>query len=147
MIFKKPKFWDYEKISIWAILLLPFTLIYQIIFFINKKFKSYRNFSIPIICIGNIYIGGTGKTPLAREIFNIAKSLKKNPAFIKKSHDFLQDEVKMLEKTGKTFLDKKRSTGIFSLIQNNFDLAILDDGFRIFQLNLTFQFYVSILNN
>ena len=85
MNFKKPKFWDHKKISIWALALFPITFIYQLIFIIIKIFKPLRKFPIPIICVGNIYLGGTGKTPLAREIFKITKSLNKNPAFIKKS--------------------------------------------------------------
>ena len=77
MNFKKPKFWDYKKISLWTIILIPFTIIYLLIFNIIKAFKPLKKFSIPIICIGNIYVGGTGKTPLAKEIFAIMKSLKK----------------------------------------------------------------------
>ena len=56
--------------------------------------------------MGNIYLGGTGKTPLAREIFKITKSLNKNPAFIKKSYAYLNDEIKMLKKTGKIFFPR-----------------------------------------
>ena len=87
MKFKKPKFWDNKKISFWAIILFPFSVIYSILFSISKFFQSFRNIykaEIPIICVGNIYLGGTGKTPLAKEIFSIVKSLGKNPAFIKK---------------------------------------------------------------
>ena len=75
MIFKKPKFWDKQKISIWSILLFPLSIIYLTINFIIKNFKTQKKFAIPVICIGNIYLGGTGKTPLVRKIFNISKSL------------------------------------------------------------------------
>ena len=60
--------------------------------------------------MGNIYIGGTGKTPLAREIFKISIKLGKNPAFIKKNYRYLVDEIKMLQRTGKTFVNKDRTT-------------------------------------
>jgi len=49
----------------------------------NFCIGSYK-FSIPIICVGNIYLGGTGKTPLAIELFKILKKLNKRPAFVKK---------------------------------------------------------------
>ena len=71
MKFKKPKFWDDKSLSFWSILLLPISIIYLIITTINKKFKNPKKFTIPIICVGNIYLGGTGKTPLVRKVFSI----------------------------------------------------------------------------
>jgi len=86
------------------------------------------------MCVGNIYLGGTGKTPLAREIFNIVKSLNKNPAFIKKSYTYLNDEIKMLKRTGKIYTSKNRATSISLSVSNNYDIAILDDGFQDFSI-------------
>ena len=130
MQFKKPKFWDNKTISLWAIMLMPFSIFYQFSLWLINLFKPVKKFSIPIICVGNIYLGGTGKTPLSREIFKITKSLNKNPAFIKKSYSYLNDEIKMLKKTGKTFTSKDRVNSIFSCITENHNIAILDDGFQ-----------------
>ena len=129
MKLKKPKFWDNPKLSIWSILFFPFSLIYFFLSYI-KQLKRIKKFHVPVICVGNIYLGGTGKTPLAKEIFKITRSLGKNPAFVKKYHDYLQDEIEMLEGVGKTFTAKERAEGIELLIKNNNDLAILDDGFQ-----------------
>ena len=95
MNFKKPKFWDRSSISFWSILLFPFSLVFLLTSLIIKIFKTQKRFSIPIICIGNIYIGGTGKTPLTSEIFKILKSSGKNPGFVKKSYSYLSDEITM----------------------------------------------------
>ena len=84
MNFKKPKFWDQPIISFWSILLFPFSLVFLLTSLIIKIFKTQKKFSIPIICIGNIYVGGTGKTPLTSEIFKILMSSGKNPGFVKK---------------------------------------------------------------
>ena len=129
MKLKKPKFWDNPKLSIWSILFFPFSLIYFFLSYI-KQLKRSKKFLVPVVCVGNIYLGGTGKTPLAKEIFKITKSLGKNPAFVKKYYDYLQDEIEMLNEVGKTFAVKERAEGIELLIKNNNDLAVLDDGFQ-----------------
>ena len=130
MNFKKPKFWDYPGLSVWSIILYPLSLLFLFASTILRILKVEKKFPIPIICIGNIYIGGTGKTPLAKEIFQITKSLGKNPAFVKKYYSYLDDEIDMLQKTGKTFFLNKRKDSIEALIKKGFDLAILDDGFQ-----------------
>ena len=108
---------------------------------IKKKtyFKSYKKSSIPVICVGNIYIGGTGKTPLVREIFNITKSLGKNPAFVKKYYNYLSDEISMLQNTGKVYTSHKRRESISLSASDDHDVAILDDGFQDFSLKPDFS--------
>ena len=130
MNFKKQKFWDYPGLSVWSIILYPLSLLFLFTSSILRILKVEKKFSIPIICIGNIYVGGTGKTPLAKEIFQITKSLGKNPAFIKKYYSYLDDEIDMLQQTGETFFLNKRKDSIEALIKKGFDLAILDDGFQ-----------------
>ncbi len=143
MRFKKPKFWDTKNISIWAILLFPFSIIFIISSFISKFFKtkfSQKKNLIPVICVGNIYIGGTGKTPLAIEIFKFIKMIGKKPAFIKKGGEYLTDEVNMLKKIGKTFLSKKnRKNAINLAISDKHDIVILDDGFQDFSIKHNFS--------
>ena len=69
MKFYKPKFWDKQGFpNLISILLLPISLITIIKnYYENNKIK--RNFyEFRTICVGNIYIGGTGKTPLVKNI-------------------------------------------------------------------------------
>ena len=61
MILRKPKFWNKKK-SLLSTLLIPFALLVKIIIHIKKICSFPKKFNIPIICVGNIYIGGTGKT-------------------------------------------------------------------------------------
>ena len=87
----KPKFWDENNLSIQSILLYPLTFVIDIINLITffKKPKKYSN--IKTICVGNIYIGGTGKTPL---VDFLAKNLNKRlkTAIIKKKYKSHLDE-------------------------------------------------------
>ena len=138
MKLKKPKFWDSTKFSIWIILFFPISILFLLFSFINKL-KIPKKFPIPIICVGNIYVGGTGKTPLVSKIFYITKSLGKNPGFIKKYYDYLDDEISILKKIGTTFVSKNRIEAINNLIENNNDLAILDDGFQDFTIKKNFS--------
>jgi len=142
MKLKKPKFWDYKKPNIIAYLLLPLSFVLLIFNFFKKIFKKKyieKNTQVKTICIGNIYVGGTGKTPLAKEIFQITKSLGKNPAFVKKYYDYVEDEINMLKKIGKTFICKKRKDSIKNLIKDKYNLAILDDGFQDLSINKNFN--------
>tara|TARA_B100000073_G_scaffold285975_1_gene247619 strand:- start:846 stop:1766 length:921 start_codon:yes stop_codon:yes gene_type:complete len=139
MNFKKPKFWDNSRLSFWSIILYPLSLLFLFVSSLTKFLKIKNKFSIPIICVGNIYIGGTGKTPLALEIFEIIKSIGKNPAFVKKGYDYLYDEIQMLEKKGKTYSNKNRKEAINSLISDNYDVAILDDGFQDLSIEKDFS--------
>ena len=141
MRLKKPNFWDRRRISIWAILLFPLSIIFLLSVWLSKVSSIFKtlNHSLPIICIGNIYVGGTGKTPLAVEIFKFLKSNGKKPSFIKKHYDFLIDEIRMLRKIGDTFHAKKRSIAIKLSELNGNDVAILDDGFQDFSIKPNFS--------
>ena len=80
MKIKRPLFFD--SLNIISIILIPLTLV-TIIINILKKIKSKKKFKIKSICVGNIYIGGTGKTPLAIKINDLLRKKFKS-VFIKK---------------------------------------------------------------
>ena len=85
MKLKKPKFWDYKKPNFISYLLLPFTLPLIINnFFLNFKAQK-NNKKIKSICIGNIYVGGTAKTPLTIKINSLVKKINFRTATVKNS--------------------------------------------------------------
>ena len=137
MRIKKPKFWDNKKKTFISYLLLPLSFLYQVSFWINKILNNFRNnkkLKIPVICVGNIYLGGTGKTPLSIEIFKVCKKFGKKAAFVKKFYPYLEDEIKLLKKYSKVFSDQSRVKSLNKIKKENFDIAILDDGFQDFTI-------------
>ena len=130
MNFFKPKFWDKTKISFFSVLLFPIALTLKLLGLIKRYFTKSSQCSIPIICVGNIYLGGTGKTPLCIEIFSILKKLNMNPAFIRKEYDLFQDEKNLQKNIGPVFENKKRIKAVQEAVQNNINVVIFDDGFQ-----------------
>ena len=130
MKFKKPKFWDYKKPTIISYLLLPVSLILTILrIVINSTVKKKQYASIKTICVGNIYLGGTGKTSLTLKINEILGNKIKS-CFIKKYYPNQIDEQKILANHGKLFKSKNRSSSIEQAIHENYELAIFDDGLQ-----------------
>ena len=134
MNFFKPKFWDKNKISFFSVVLFPISLLIKLLILFKRYLTKTNQCSIPIICVGNIYLGGTGKTPLCIEIFSILKNLNMNPAFIRKKYDSFQDEVDLQKKVGPIYQSKRRIEAIKEAIFDKVNVAILDDGFQDFSI-------------
>jgi tetraacyldisaccharide 4'-kinase len=129
----KPKFWQ-NKLNFFSIILLPFTLLYMVLIKIRKSFSIQKKFKIPLICVGNIYIGGTGKTPLAIKIKNELENFKKT-VVVRKYYKNHKDEHRLIkEKTNSLILNSSRSAAIKEAEINNYDAVILDDGFQDYSI-------------
>ncbi len=149
MYFIKPRFWDEKKNSFLSILLYPLSIIYYLIIIIKKKISIPQKFDIPIICLGNIYVGGTGKTSAAIEIIKILNQFKK-VCFLTKGYgrksktdiylneinmanqvsEVTGDEALLLNKFGHVYISNNRVKGINAIIKLGYDAIILDDGFQ-----------------
>ena len=125
----KPKFWDLNYLTYQSILLYPFTFIIDIRDLITFYIKPKNYNKIKTICVGNIYLGGTGKTPL---VDFLAKNFKRKfkTAIIKKKYQNHLDEKKFLEKSNKVFFNKDRQLSLMKANKEKFQLAIFDDGLQ-----------------
>ena len=139
MNFTKPKFWDHSGSSFWSIVLYPFSVLFLFVSLAIRLLKKQKKYHIPIICVGNIYLGGTGKTPLVREIYELLKNCNKQPAIVKKNYNYLKDEINFLNKFTKLYTSKDRVAGINRLIEDNNKVAILDDGLQDKSINIDFK--------
>tara|TARA_B110000259_G_scaffold188400_1_gene247046 strand:+ start:52 stop:984 length:933 start_codon:yes stop_codon:yes gene_type:complete len=126
----KPNFWN-KKNNLISIFLLPLSFFLQLLVILKNCLVVKKKFSIPVICVGNIYLGGTGKTPLAIEIVEILKKLNRKPAIIKKFYKKHNDEFELIEsKKISLFKNTSRATAISAAQNNKFDCVVLDDGFQ-----------------
>ena len=139
MILKKPKFWDYRKPNLIAYLLFPISYFVNLINTLKIK-SNKKKFKIKTICVGNIYLGGTGKTSLAIKIKKLFDKRNINSCFIKKFYRNQSDEQKLLEKHGKLFLSSKRRDAIKQAEKENYKIAILDDGLQDKSLDCDLKF-------
>ncbi len=129
MNIKKPNFWDQKTPNLFAYLLLPVALIIQLFNFLKKK-PNNTKMNIKTICVGNFYVGGTGKTSLCIKINKIFKKRKIKSCFIKKFYKNQADEQRLLSNYGKLFLSSNRRKALQGAIDENYEVAILDDGIQ-----------------
>ena len=137
----KPKFW--KTTNIISIIFYPLSLITYLIN-ISKKFSKKRNFKIKTICVGNIFVGGTGKTSLVIEINELLKK-KFKTVFIKKNYENQSDEINLLKNRGKIILSNNRASALLTAVKKKFEIAILDDGLQ--QKNINYDLKIICFNS
>ena len=130
MNFKKPIFWDLKKPNIFSYLLLPFTIPVIINNFFLGIQKKYKFSKIKTVCIGNIYLGGTGKTPLTIKLFNIIKKMGFDVITAKKFYSNQIDEQNLLKAKTKNIVSKRRIDAINQAVNNSNQVIIFDDGLQ-----------------
>lgn len=129
--------------------LYPFSLIYQCIATIKRKTAKKHDFKIPLISIGNLIAGGSGKTPFILEIAPryqevavvsrgyqrdskglVVVSVKGNILVPQKTAG---DEAYLLAlnlKQASVIVSEKRELGVLKALELGSKIVFLDDGFR-----------------
>lgn len=142
MFFSKvPNFWK-SKNYFMTLILYPFSIVYFLLIILNKTRQKIlqKKIDIKIICVGNIYIGGTGKTPLAKKIYENIKE-KRKCCLIKKFRNNHLDEINMLKLDTEIFTPKERVEGLLNAKKKGYEVAVLDDGMQ----DYSFKKDISIL--
>ncbi len=107
--------------------LLPFALPYMLFIYVKKIFTRRRDYGFPVISVGNITSGGTGKTPLLMEIVRI---LHKHGKKVTVASRGFKDENMLLARNfpGLEFTSKNRQG--LAAIKGFPGIVVLDDGFH-----------------
>ncbi len=126
MTLLKPNFWKQNNLIVF--LLWPLTLLTRLAIFLKKIKVSYKP-KVNSICIGNIYLGGTGKTQL---VIKINEILKKNYKVfvIKKDYKNQMDEQKLLKKKANLVLSNSRLIAVKKIKKSKKTVALFDDGLQ-----------------
>ena len=127
-------------------LLFPFSIFYYLIFVIYKLSNKEKRCNIPVLCVGNITLGGAGKTPTVIEMRQIlTKSFKKifvltrgykgtakGPLIVSKDHSFHEvgEESLLHSYFGLTCVSKNKFLGAKFCEAQGANLIIMDDGLQ-----------------
>mgnify|MGYP000206059460 CR=1 FL=1 len=140
MQFIKPKFWDLKKPNLLSYLLLPFTIpiiINNVLLDLKSKKKDER---IKTICIGNIYVGGTGKTPTTIKLYQLLNQQGFEVVTANKNYKKHLDEKIILEKKTETISSKDRQKIVDKAISMKKKILIFDDGLQDKKISYDIEF-------
>ena len=102
----------------------------------NQGIKQSRSYDLPIICVGNIYIGGTGKTPTSIYLAKELSKSGKNPTIFRKYYKSHFDEHLLIKKNfSNLILNNDRVKGVLEAKAKNYDTIIFDDGFQDYKID------------
>ena len=157
---KTPEFW-YEKnihSKIKSFILFPLSILWVLIDELKRRFSKTYKSKLKVVCIGNLTVGGTGKTPFSIYTYKLLKNLGYNPVFLTRgygglkkgplevntSHHFqdVGDEAILLSRVGTTIVSRNRSLGakFIEKHENKFNIIIMDDGLQNYQLKQDIKF-------
>ena len=143
---------NFQKII--SFLLLPLTFVYMLIILSKRAMSKQIEFGIPIISIGNIIIGGSGKTPIAIKLaFKYKNScvilrgygrkskglyVVSNKGKILENVDVSGDEAMLLAKSLRNstiIVSEDRVKAILKAKELGCEIIFLDDGFSKYKIS------------
>lgn len=145
---RAPSFWRHKGAA--ALLLAPLGKLYGAsVAFKAAVAKPYRT-PIPVICVGNLTAGGSGKTPVAIAVGQMLAARGKKPIFltrgyggkergsalVKEHHSarLMGDEALLLSRTAPTIVSSDRAIGAALAVNEKAGVIVMDDGHQNFAL-------------
>ncbi|MEM7240675.1 MAG: tetraacyldisaccharide 4'-kinase [Pseudomonadota bacterium] len=143
---KPPRFWFKKHATLSSILLAPLGWLYAFGTARRLAAGSRERLGIPVICVGNINLGGTGKTPTVIALIEMLKDMGRKPAVVSRGYGgaldgpvkVLQnhkpsevgDEPILLATFADVWVSKDRLEGAKAAAHDGADVLILDDGLQ-----------------
>ncbi len=145
----RPWFWRSETLAARSLrmALAPVASLYQAGYKTRLALTTPERAAVPVICIGNATLGGTGKTPFAMLVAELLKEEGVNPVFLTRGHGGAEagplladpdkhdaygvgDEALLLARKAKTIVSRDRPKGAALAARESADVIIMDDGFQ-----------------
>lgn len=142
---KTPSFWYGRKPGLCAFLLWPLSLAYRFASGIFRPGVSIR-VTRPVVCVGNVTAGGSGKTPVVQSLVSILGDMGrkpavllrgyggrlKGPALVSANHGVLDvgDEALVHARQGPVWVSADRPAGAQAAIDTGANVVVMDDGFQ-----------------
>ena len=158
---KAPKFWYQKKDTYLSNSLFPFSLLFRFGTKIHNILSSRQKADLPIICVGNVVVGGAGKTPVALKIGKLLIQAGYNPHFISRGYSgniktstlvkswhspqSVGDESVLLSEVAPTWIGSNRIESSKLAKKNGSDCLIMDDGFQ--NPNIQKDFSIIVINS
>lgn len=142
---RAPEFWASDGPA--ARLLSPLGALYGLAGKLRRVATTPARLSIPVICVGNLTAGGTGKTPTALAIADLLAKAGREPAFLTRGYggreagpllvdperhdaEAIGDEALLLAAAFPTIVARDRAAGGAFAVEQGARLLIMDDGFQ-----------------
>jgi tetraacyldisaccharide 4'-kinase len=143
---RAPEFW-HNKGGILSFVLSPFGWIYSAITSMRAAAKPTWAAPIPVICIGNVVMGGAGKTLVSIDLAERLKAKGQNPHIIMRGYgggmnaptkvdlnlhnaNDVGDEALLLARTAPTWVGARRADVAKHATEDGASVLIMDDGFQ-----------------
>ncbi len=141
---KTPVHWQHKNVT--AAILFPLGCLYAFATWLRIKLNKPQKVDVPVICVGNLTAGGSGKTPVSIALARLLKEKGKKPFFISRGyrgrlHNVrvnpemhrpadVGDEPLLLAMEAPIIVNHKRFEGAQKAIEQGADIIIMDDGFQ-----------------
>ena len=148
-----PNFWlePKHKQSFYPYLLYPISIFWMALSKLKIKLTSSYQSPLPVICVGNLTVGGNGKTPTTLKIRSLLGDLGYKPHIVSRGYKArikgphlvdpatdtfreVGDEALMMASEGPTWISRNRSAGVKAATSSGANVVVLDDGFQNFSV-------------
>lgn len=159
MISEAPPFW-WARPGWQAWVLWPFSRLYNAVAARRLRTAPREKIAAPVLCVGNLTVGGSGKTPVAIALAGEARAMGLKPGILSRGHGgsvsgpphivdadqdnarHVGDEPLLLARAAPVAVSADRAAGARALLVQGCNFLIMDDGFQSARIHIDYALIV-----